>query len=111
MKCVAHRVVVLIVLSLTISVTGCCDKDGVPKAIRSLNSENASERNKALLLLAKCSERAEPAVPRMIQLMYDQNVGVASSAAYALRSIDSQRARAALKAAEAARAKSRGARR
>jgi HEAT repeat protein len=37
--------------------------------------------------------------------MYDKNVGVASSAAYALRKIDSKEARAALKAAEEVRAK------
>jgi hypothetical protein len=49
-------------------------------------------------------------VPRIAQLMYDENVGVASSAAYALRCIDSKRARLALKAAENARATQRSAR-
>lgn len=34
------------------------------------------------------------------RLMYDENVGVASSAAYALRKIDTPSARAALKSAE-----------
>ncbi len=99
-----------LIVALTISASACCDEKAIPNAMRALNSENASERNKALLLLSKCGERAEPAVPRIIQLMYDQNVGVASSAAYALRCIDSKRARTALKAAEATRAKNRKAR-
>ena len=84
--------------------TGCCDEKGLPQALRNLHSEKASERNKALLLIGKCGERVDSAVPRIAQLMYDENVGVASSAAYALRSIDTKSARAALKAAEQARA-------
>lgn len=87
---------------------GCCDDKALPKALRDLYSEKPSDRNKALLLIAKCGERAESAVPRINQLMYDENVGVASSAAYALRSIDTKSARAALKAAEKARAARRG---
>lgn len=83
---------------------GCCDQNALPKALRDLYSDKASERNKALLLIAKCGDRAETSVPRIAQLMYDENVGVASSAAYALRSIDTKSARAALKAAEQARA-------
>lgn len=89
---------------LTVACVGCCDERGIPAALRALHSEKASERNQALLLLARCGARAEPAVPRITQLMYDENVGVASSAAYALRSIDSKRARLALQAAEQARA-------
>ena len=105
------RLCLIIALGVSITATGCCDKEGLPSALRALNSEKASERNKALLLIAKCGERAESAVPRIAQLMYDENVGVASSAAYTLRCIDSKRARSALKAAEDARAKSRAARR
>ena len=104
----SRRVCLTFALGVSIAVTGCCDKDSLPNALRALNSEKASERNKALLLIAKCGERAEPAVPRIAQLMYDENVGVASSAAYALRCIDSKRARLALKAAEDARAARRG---
>jgi len=82
----------------------CCDQRALPNALKNLYSPQASDRNKALLLIAKCGDRAESAVPRITQLMYDENVGVASSAAYALRSIDTKSARAALKAAEQARA-------
>ncbi len=99
-----HCLCFILALGVSIAATGCCDKDGLPNALRALNSDKASERNKALLLIAKCGERGEPAVPRIAQLMYDENVGVASSAAYALRCIDSKRARLALKAAEDARA-------
>lgn len=92
---------------LIIFATGCCDEKGLPNALRNLYSEKASERNKALLLVSKCGERVESAVPRISQLLYDENVGVASSAAYALRCMDTRNARAALKRAEDARAAQR----
>ena len=104
MKNVQAWIRACLLVSLAIAGMGCCDEKGLPNALRALNSEKASERNQALLLLGKCGARAEPAVPRIIQLMYDENVGVASSAAYALRSIDSKRARLALKEAEESRA-------
>jgi HEAT repeat protein len=83
---------------------GCCDEKGLPRAIDSLQSESASERNKALHVVGRCGARSERAVPIIASLMYDKNVGVASSAAYALRRIDTPSARAALKTAEQARA-------
>ena len=86
--------------SVLLSLAGCCDTEGIPTALRNLNSPKASDRNKALHLLAHCGERGEQAVPRIAQLMYDENVGVASSAAYALRKIDTKEARVALKVAE-----------
>ena len=89
---------------MIVTMVGCCDEKALPKALKDLYSDKASERNKALLLIGKCGERVESSVPRIAQLMYDENVGVASSAAYALRSIDSKSARNALKAAEQARA-------
>jgi HEAT repeat protein len=104
MRRTATAIRALVLISMTVLSAGCCDEKALPAAFRALNSEKASERNQALLLIAKCGERAEGAVPRIIQLMYDENVGVASSAAYALRCIDSKRARQALKAAEDARA-------
>ena len=88
-------------------IAGCCNEKSLPDALRNLNSPNASDRNKALQVITQCGSRGESAVPRISQLMYDENVGVASSAAYALRKIDSKRAREALKRAERARAEGR----
>lgn len=101
-----RRILSIIIFAVTL--TGCCDEKGLPKALKNLYSEKASERNQALLQIGRCGDRVESAVPRIAQLMYDENVGVASSAAYALRSIDTKSARAALKAAEDARAARRG---
>lgn len=90
---------------LAIAVAGCCDESRLPQAMRGLYSSEARERNEALQVLAQCGSKGESSVPRIAALMYDKNVGVASSAAYALRKIDSKEARAALKTAEDARAR------
>ena len=92
------------VLSIA-AAAGCCDEKALPRAIAALQSDSAAERNKALHVVGRCGERSERAVPVIAGLMYDRNVGVASSAAYALRRIDTPSARAALKAAEDARAR------
>jgi HEAT repeat protein len=97
----------ILVIIYAILLAGCCDDKALPGALKNLNSAKASERNKALLVVGKCGGKVESAVPKIAQLMYDENVGVASSAAYALRTIDSKSARAALKAAEKARAERR----
>ena len=88
---------------LTIMLTACCNKDSIPKAERLLYSNLARERNDAALELARCGSAADKAVPRLSQLLYDENVGVQSASAYALRKIDTQSARDALKRAEDAR--------
>lgn len=98
------RLYATLIATVIFFTTGCCEEKGLPNALRDLYSERASERNKALLLISKCGDRVESAVPRISQLLYDENVGVASSAAYALRCIDTKNARAALKRAEDARA-------
>jgi HEAT repeat protein len=72
---------------------GCCDSEQIPKHIRNLNSSYASERNEAALKLARCGAKADRAVPLLSQLLYDDNVGVQSAAAYALRKIDTPKAR------------------
>lgn len=101
-----RRTVITLGLVLVVAFgSACCDEKALPEAFERLQSESASERNKALHVLGRCGERAERAVPRIAQLMYDKNVGVASSAAYALRRIDTSSARTALKTAEDARTK------
>ena len=72
-----------------------------------LSSNKASERNQALHVVGRCGAKAESVVPVISGLLYDSNVGVASSAAYALRRIDTPAARAALKAAQEAKSRSR----
>ena len=86
---------------LTLSITcGCCDKSNIDSNIVNLGSRKAAIRNEAALALARCGSAADRAVPRLASLIYDQNVGVQSSAAYALRKIDTPAAREVLMSAE-----------
>lgn len=85
------------------AVTSCCNDQEVPQAIEKLYSSSAKERNKAAMDLSRCGSKAEKAVPKLTELLYDENVGVQSSAAYALRKIDTKNARAALEEAIAAK--------
>lgn len=69
----------------------------VPALIDGLRSSEASVRNDCALKLARVgAPHAERAVPILIGLLYDENRGVQSAAAYALRRIDTPEARAAL---------------
>lgn len=88
--------------------SGCCHEADVPLALRGLYSADPREKNKSLQTLAQCPQQSKPSVQRIASLMYDPNVGVASSAAYALRKIDSKEARKALEAAEVSRKRKRG---
>jgi HEAT repeat protein len=83
---------------------GCCSESDLPNFKKGLYSSVAKERNSAALGLAKCGEKASDSVSRLGQLLYDENVGVQSSAAYALRKIDTEAARTLLQRAESARA-------
>jgi len=74
-------------------VVGCCRDADIPRNVGKLNSAVASERNEAALKLARCGAKADRAVPLLAQLLYDENVGVQSAAAYALRKIDTPRSR------------------
>jgi len=76
--------------------SACCHEAEVPAALKGLYS---SDKNRALQVLARCPQQSESSVQRIAALMYDENVGVASSAAYALRKIDSRQAREALEQA------------
>ena len=90
------RIIISGVLALT-ALSSCCDKGEAAKARKDLYSQLAKERNDAALVLAQCgAQEGGKAVPRLIELMYDRNVGVQSSAAYALRKIDTKEARDAL---------------
>ena len=86
------------------SIVGCCNESDIPTYKKGLYSSVAKERNSAALGLAKCGEKASDSVSRLGQLLYDENVGVQSSAAYALRKIDTESARVILQRAENARA-------
>lgn len=88
---------------------GCCDDDGLADAKRALYSGQAKARNDAALALARCGDKAADSVARLGQLLYDENVGVQSAAAYALRQIDTKQARGILEQAQARKArKNRG---
>lgn len=103
LRALRHLVLALVLLLFV----GCCDKEGVPDTIKKLYSSQAKERNVAALALAKCGKLAEPAVPKLSSMLYDPNVGVQSSSAYALREIGSPAAVAAIERVEAARAAKR----
>lgn len=77
----------------SIILSACCNADDIPNLARQLNSSDARDRNDAALALARCGAKAGRAVPRLSQLLYDENIGVQSAAAYALRKIDTPQAR------------------
>lgn len=95
------RSLLLIELLIILSLSACCKSDQIPRYIRDLRSSNAKVKNEAALELANCgSPKADAAVSDLIRLLYDPNVGVQSSAAYALRRIATPEAEKALQRAE-----------
>ena len=86
-------------LLVLLTVVGCCDQDKIPTLTRTLYSPVAKERNDAALELARCGSAADGAVPILAQLLYDDNVGVQSASAYALRQIATPRAKRVLQEA------------
>jgi hypothetical protein len=101
LKLINFSFIVPIVGVLVLS--ACCDNNAIGSNISKLQSSVAREKNQAAQELARCGKAAEAAVPLLSELIYDSNVGVQSSAAYALRKIDTQAARAVLSSAEASR--------
>lgn len=93
----------VMVSAMTLVTCGCCDRKNMAKYSRELTSAASKERNEAALQLARCGREAAAAVPQLSQMLYDENAGVQSSAAYALREIDTDAARRALDAAQKAR--------
>ena len=97
----------LLLVILIMNFTSCCDHAGLGDAKRGLYNPDPKVRNESALALASCSAEAGDSVGRLGQLLYDRNVGVQSSAAFALRKIDNLEARAILKKAEERKEKSR----
>jgi HEAT repeat protein len=95
----------LFVFSVVFLFSGCCDASKISANTKQLYSSKASEKNQALLELAKCGEEAKGATQRIGALLYDENVGVQSSAAYALREIDTPESRKILERAQKNRGK------
>ncbi len=93
----------LIYMLLGASLSGCCSQDKADALRTKLYSASARERSQAASSLAYCGSKAESAVPRLAQLLYDENAGVQSMAAYALRKIDTPRARAIMKRTDESR--------
>lgn len=78
-------------------------EQAVPRLVKELSAKDAHRRSQAALSLAEYGPEAQEAVKPLIRRLKDSNRGVQSSAAYALRKIDSPAARAALDAYQAAR--------
>ena len=90
----------LIISIAVMPLVSCCKDSELPGAFKDLYSSSAKDRNEAALTLASCgSPKADRAVSRLIQLLNDENVGVQSSAAYALRRIGTKQASEALERA------------
>jgi HEAT repeat protein len=70
----------------------------VPALVKELRSSESGDRNRAALRLASYGREASPAVHSLVVLLGDENSGVRSSAAYALRQINTPEAQRALDA-------------
>jgi hypothetical protein len=79
-----------------ISISGCCNREKISEKMGELYSPDAHVRSQAALNLARCHSEAAQAVPKLSQLLYDENVGVQSAAAYALERINTEEARAVI---------------
>ena len=81
-----------------VSLSACREnaKTAVPRLIKDLESPTASVRNAACQSLATYGPDAKEATKPLIRRLYDENIGIRSSAAFALRKIDSPEATAAL---------------
>jgi HEAT repeat protein len=107
MKLYSPSVWAFLILLSAFTLQGCCNESELPNAQRGLYSPDTREQTRALQALARCGDKADSSVQRIVALMYDKNVGVASAAAYALRKIDTKQAREALHQAESIRERKR----
>ena len=90
----------LLLLSLTILFTlACSDPEvEVPKLVKELSSSDSNVRVQAAMNLGSYGEDAAQAVPALKRSLYDQNGGVRSAVAFALRKIGTPEAQKALDA-------------
>lgn len=74
--------------------SGCREpaETAVPKLIKQLKSQDSHERNVAARALAGYGPDAKKAVRPLSQALWDDNMGVRTSAAYALRKIGTPKA-------------------
>jgi len=92
------RTVTLLCFSAALLI-GCEDPKKVPEHIRKIQYGSAHEKTEAAMSLGRIgAPEAVPAVGSLIALLDHENPGVQSAAAYALRKIDTPRARQALDA-------------
>ena len=68
----------------------------IPKLIHELGAKDSKTRSQAAQQLAGYGSDASKAVPALVRTLEDPNGGVRSSAAFALRKIDTPQARKAL---------------
>ena len=92
----ARRAAAIVLLLLFFS--GCKEsaETAVPKAVEQLQSKDAHQRNAAAQRLSAYGGDAADAVKPLTRALWDNNMGVRTSAAYALRKIDTKEARQAL---------------
>ncbi|HMO16655.1 MAG TPA: HEAT repeat domain-containing protein [Oligoflexia bacterium] len=89
---------IFFLISLSFFQSSCSEDSSVTvtRLNKDLSSRESKIKNKAALKLASYGLKAEPAVPSLIKLLSDENGGVRTSAAYALRSIGTKKAITAL---------------
>ena len=86
-----------ILLSLLLSLGCSGDTAAELKQLKhELRSADGRIRNQAALRAASLGKKGEPLVPELVALLRDPNGGIRSSAAYALRAIDTPAAQTAL---------------
>jgi|GEM_PF-3386777 len=87
-------------LSIVVVLSACCRESEIPDQIKKLASTIPHTRSQAALALARCGPpEVNRAVPLLIDMLYDDNIGVQSAASYALRHIDTPAARDAIERA------------
>ena len=89
---------ILILLSLVFSVVACvAPEEEMPILIKQLQTGDRKDKSQAALRIGRIGPpHANKATGALIKLLNDKNPGVQSAAAYALRKIDTPKAKKAL---------------